>query len=167
MNSGLSSMQENLSTLATMSSSLDQLSADQNSSFLGRRILVRSGDSYHEGLRILVAPAGFKEALGPEAVAAALKEGLRRVVDKDTATIVKLPLHDGGEGFCKALVAHYDGEIRELVVTGPVGEPVASYFGLVGVAKDIAVLDSKSNNHGALPKIFRDMSLQYGATSPP
>lgn len=92
-------------------------------------------------LRILVAPAGFKEALGPEAVASALKEGLRRVVDRDTATIVKLPLHDGGEGFCKALVASHGGEIRDITVTGPVGEPVRSYYGLIG---STAVLDSKA-----------------------
>lgn len=97
-------------------------------------------------LRVLVAPAGFKESLGPEAVASAMEEGLQRVlVDESTAMIVKLPLHDGGEGFCKALVAAHGGEIREMTVTGPVGEPVPSYFGLM-MGEDgnkTAVLDSK------------------------
>lgn len=101
-------------------------------------------ESGSRDLRILIAPAGFKEALGPEAVALALEEGLRRVVDQDTAAIAKLPLHDGGEGFCKALVTAYGGEIRDLTVMGPVGQPVRSYFGLIDDNQTTAVLDSKS-----------------------
>lgn len=118
--------------------SLDRLYTDRQST------PQQQVQSVSRDLRILVAPAGFKEALGPEAVASALEEGLRRVVDQDTTTIAKLPLHDGGEGFCKALVTAYCGEIRDLTVTGPVGEPVRSYFGLIGESQTTAVLDSKS-----------------------
>lgn len=84
------------------------------------------------GLKILIAPSGFKEALGPEDVAQAIEDGLRRVLsDEEAVTIAKLPLHDGGEGFCKALVALKDGEIRQKTVIGPVGEPVESHWGIV------------------------------------
>lgn len=85
-------------------------------------------------LKILIAPSGFKEALGPEVVARAIEEGIRRVLghDENGVTIAKLPLHDGGEGFCRALVATVEGgEIRQQTVTGPVGDPVASHWGLL------------------------------------
>lgn len=114
----------------------------------------------HEKLRILVAPAGFKEALGPEAVASALEEGLRRVVDDQTATITKLPLHDGGEGFCKALVASHGGQLHELTVTGPVAEPVRSYFGLIQDQDSTAVLDmAAAAGLRLVPRTQRDPTI--------
>lgn len=96
-------------------------------------------------LRILVAPSGFKESLGPDEVADCIEAGVRRVLpDPAVAEIRKVPLHDGGEGFCRALVAamrhagdlkgHFldprDG-IRNLKVTGPVGKPIHSHYGVV------------------------------------
>lgn len=87
-------------------------------------------------LKILIAPSGFKEALGPEDVAAAIETGLRRVVVEDTATVTKLPLHDGGEGFCKALIAAQDlagngVELKDKTVVGPIGDPVDSHYGII------------------------------------
>jgi glycerate 2-kinase len=82
-------------------------------------------------LRILIAPSGFKESLGPEEVADCLEEGLRRVSDLSTAVVRKVPLHDGGEGFCKAVVSAHNGRIIERQVIGPVGQPVQSHFGII------------------------------------
>lgn len=109
-------------------------------------------------LRILVAPSGFKESLGPEAVADAIEQGIRRVVVEDTATVAKLPLHDGGEGFARAVVAAArGGEVRGVTVTGPVGAPVPSHFGLVGAARDTAVLDvASAAGLGLVPAGMRD-----------
>jgi glycerate kinase len=56
-------------------------------------------------LRILIAPSGFKESLGPEHIADAIEAGIRQVLDENHVVIRKLPLHDGGEGFTRALVA--------------------------------------------------------------
>jgi glycerate 2-kinase len=81
-------------------------------------------------LRILVAPSGFKESLEAEEVADCIETGLLKVLPD--ATIHKAPLVDGGEGFTKALVAATDGTLHQLTVTGPVGQPVDSYFGFLG-----------------------------------
>jgi glycerate 2-kinase len=81
-------------------------------------------------LRILVAPSGFKESLEAEEVADCIETGLLKVLPD--ATINKAPLVDGGEGFTKALVAATDGTLHQLTVTGPVGQPVDSYFGFLG-----------------------------------
>ena len=92
-------------------------------------------------MRILVAPSGFKECLGPEAVADCIEVGLRRAVDENSAMIHKVPIHDGGEGFCKALVAAHRGDIHELTVMGPDGSPVDSHYGLIGADRKTAVID--------------------------
>ena len=91
-------------------------------------------------LRIVVAPSGFKECLGAEEVAEAIAVGIRRACPD--ADIVELPLVDGGEGFTKTLARVTGGEVCELRVTGPVGEPVDSHFGWLGEADEpTAVLE--------------------------
>ncbi|KAF2182886.1 glycerate kinase [Zopfia rhizophila CBS 207.26] len=116
-------------------------------------------------LQILVAPSGFKESLGPEQVADCIEEGLRRVVDYENAIIRKLPLHDGGEGFSRALVFAHGGQIKELSVTGPVGKQVESYFGLIGEDRKTAVLDmAAAAGLRLVPKDSRDptVTTTYG-----
>ena len=81
-------------------------------------------------LRIVVAPSGFKESLGADEVADRIEAGVRRVIPG--AEVLKAPMVDGGEGFTKALVAATEGELREVEVTGPVGETVGSHYGFLG-----------------------------------
>lgn len=81
-------------------------------------------------LRVVVAPSGFKESLSAEAVAAAIPVGICIVCP--TAEIVELPLVDGGEGFTMTLVHATDGELHQIRITGPVGDSVASCFGILG-----------------------------------
>jgi glycerate 2-kinase len=81
-------------------------------------------------LRILVAPSGFKESLDSDQVADCIEAGVLRAMPD--AKIIKAPLVDGGEGFTKALVRATGGVLHELQVTGPVGKPVASHFGVLG-----------------------------------
>ncbi len=81
-------------------------------------------------LHVLIAPSGFKESLEAEEVASCIEAGVLRVLPG--ADILKAPMVDGGEGFTKTLVHATGGETHELTVTGPVGEPVESYFGILG-----------------------------------
>ncbi|KAF2789738.1 glycerate kinase [Melanomma pulvis-pyrius CBS 109.77] len=116
-------------------------------------------------LRILIAPSGFKESLGPEDVADAIEAGIRKVVDRNCTIIRKLPLHDGGEGFCRALVAAHGGEIKEEIVTGPVGWPIESHLGLIGEDRKTAVLDmAAAAGLRLVPKDLRDptVTTTYG-----
>ena len=81
-------------------------------------------------LRILVAPSGFKESLEADEVADRIGAGILRVLPD--AEVLKAPMVDGGEGTTKALVNATGGELRERTVTGPVGEPVDSFYGFLG-----------------------------------
>ena len=83
-------------------------------------------------LRFLVAPAGFKECLDAEAVAAGIGTGIRRVVPG--AVVDTVGLVDGGEGSTRQLAASTGGELVPARVTGPVGEPVDACFALLGGA---------------------------------
>ncbi|KAH7411932.1 glycerate kinase [Phaeosphaeria sp. MPI-PUGE-AT-0046c] len=116
-------------------------------------------------LRILVAPSGFKESLGPEQVADAIEAGIRKVLDEKSIIARKLPLHDGGEGFARALVAAHDGKIVEKWVNGPTGLPVHSHLGFVGECGDTAVLDmAAAAGLRLVPKDARDptVTTTYG-----
>ncbi len=81
-------------------------------------------------LRILIAPSGFKESLGVQEVTDAIARGVARALPG--AEIMRAPMVDGGEGFVAALVEATGGEVRHVVVTGPVGDPVQSWFGVLG-----------------------------------
>lgn len=91
-------------------------------------------------LRVLIAPSGFKESLGAEEVADCIATGVCRAVPD--AYIRKAPLADGGEGFARALVSSVGGTLHDVSVTGPVGEPVDAYFGMLdGEDQPTAVLE--------------------------
>lgn len=81
-------------------------------------------------LRVLIAPSGFKESLQADEVADGIAVGVRRAVPD--AYIRKAPLADGGEGFAMALIGATNGTRHDVTVTGPVGDPVESHFGMLG-----------------------------------
>ena len=80
--------------------------------------------------RILVAPSGFKESLSAEEVAEAISIGIRRVLPD--AQIDTVPVPDGGEGTARTLAAATNGQLVPVVVTGPVGEKIASHYAMLG-----------------------------------
>jgi|GEM_PF-136595 len=94
-------------------------------------------------MKVLIAPSGFKESLSAEEAADCIEEGVLRVLPY--ANIQKTPLIDGGEGFTKTLVNITGGTLHMVRVTGPVGEPVEAYYGILGGAgQKTAVMEMAS-----------------------
>ncbi|MDC8758283.1 glycerate kinase [Janthinobacterium fluminis] len=89
-------------------------------------------------MEILIAPDSYKESLTALQVAAEIEAGFREVFPD--ARYVKMPLADGGEGTVQALIDAMAGRRVELSVAGPLGEPVAAFYGLTGGAA-IAVIE--------------------------
>lgn len=81
-------------------------------------------------MKILVCPSGFKGSLQPDVAADCIEAGILAV--DPSASVHKVPLVDGGEGFTRALVATTGGTLHPVSVTGPVGEPIMSFFGMLG-----------------------------------
>lgn len=79
-------------------------------------------------MKIVVAPDSFKECLTSEQAARAIATGWRRAAPDDT--LVEIPLADGGEGTTTALTEALGGQLHEVTVTGPAGEPVNARYGL-------------------------------------
>jgi glycerate 2-kinase len=89
-------------------------------------------------MRIVVAPDSFKEALSATDAASAIAAGIRMV--DAAAEILQIPMADGGEGTVHAMVAATGGKIVEMSATGPLGEPVQAFYGVLGDG-DTAVVE--------------------------
>lgn len=81
-------------------------------------------------MKLLVCPSGFKGSIESNVAADCIEEGILRVVPD--AIVRKAPLADGGEGFARALTTAIGGQLRHMTVTGPVGDPIPSSYGILG-----------------------------------
>jgi glycerate 2-kinase len=81
-------------------------------------------------MKIVIAPDSFKESLSALEAANAIERGFKLVFPN--AVYSKMPMADGGEGTVQSLVDATNGKIEERFVTGPLGEPVKAFFGLIG-----------------------------------
>ncbi|KAI2618983.1 glycerate kinase [Hypomontagnella submonticulosa] len=84
-------------------------------------------------VRFLVVSGGFKE-VGAKKAADCLEEGIRRVFPEQCAYICKLRVHDAGLGFCRAVVAAHDGQLRKTTVLRN-GIVFPSHYGLIDNGK--------------------------------
>jgi glycerate kinase len=85
-------------------------------------------------MRVVIAPDSFKESLSALQVADAIEAGFREVFPH--AEYRKLPVADGGEGTVQAMIDATGGHRVELDVTGPLGEPVAAFYGQLPAQED-------------------------------
>lgn len=78
--------------------------------------------------------------------------------------MVEVPVADGGEGTVEALVAAAKGEFVEVMVEGPLGEPVTAVFGLIDGGHTGVVELASSSGLPLVPKDRRDprVSSTYG-----
>ncbi|AXG48990.1 glycerate kinase [Photorhabdus laumondii] len=81
-------------------------------------------------MKIVIAPDSFKESLSALQAAEAIEQGFREIYPQ--AEYIKLPMADGGEGTVESMVAATGGKIVRLLVTGPLNQPVDSFFGVLG-----------------------------------
>ena len=80
--------------------------------------------------KILLVPDSFKGTLSSRQVCQVMAGQLRRFFPQ--AQVKSIPVADGGEGSVEAFLAAAGGECRMLTVTGPFGEPVEAFYGILG-----------------------------------
>ncbi|PSA98006.1 glycerate kinase [Bacillus halotolerans] len=88
-------------------------------------------------MKIIIAPDSFKESLSALEAAHAIERGFKTVFPD--AEYRKLPMADGGEGTVQSLIDATGGIIKEQIVTGPLGEPVKAFFGIMGDGKSAVI----------------------------
>jgi glycerate kinase len=90
-------------------------------------------------MRVLVAPDKFKGSLTAEQAAAAIEAGLRRA--RPDATVVRVPVADGGDGTLAAVLAA-GGRRVQVRATGPTGQPVDAAVALMGDAAFVEMAEA-------------------------
>jgi glycerate kinase len=88
-------------------------------------------------MRIVIAPQSLKGSLTAAEAGLAIAQGVRSVYPHAEITIV--PIADGGEGTVQALVDATGGRFVQREVTGPLGEPVMAFFGILGDGQTAAI----------------------------
>lgn len=88
-------------------------------------------------MKIVIAPDSFKESMTALEAAQSIEKGMKAVFQD--AEYQLLPMADGGEGTVQSLVDATDGTIRERSVTGPLGETVQAFFGILGNGKTAVI----------------------------
>jgi glycerate 2-kinase len=88
-------------------------------------------------MKVIIAPDSFKESLSALEVANAIEKGFRDIFPE--AEYVKIPMADGGEGTVQSLVDATGGRIVKTEVTGPLGDRVKAFFGVLGDGKTAVI----------------------------
>ncbi|MDQ7780888.1 MAG: glycerate kinase [Planctomycetota bacterium] len=79
-------------------------------------------------MKILVAPAAFKESVSAHAVARAIADGLKGACPR--LHVVEIPLSDGGNGFLEAVCATTGARLVRRIAIGPLGNHIPARFAL-------------------------------------
>jgi glycerate kinase len=104
--------------------------------------------------KIVIAPDSFKESLTALEAANAIEEGLKEVLPG--CQFVKVPMADGGEGTVQSLVDATGGQIEHATVTGPLGDKVKGFYGLLGDGKTAVIEMAAASGLELVPRKKRD-----------
>jgi glycerate 2-kinase len=88
-------------------------------------------------MRIVIAPDSFKECLTASQVAAAISEGIQKILPE--AEIINIPIADGGEGTVEALVMATGGKIISTPSVDALNRPIQSFYGILGNNKTAVI----------------------------
>lgn len=113
-------------------------------------------------MRIVIAPQSLKGSLSAAQTGQAIARGVEAVYSDAQIEIV--PVADGGEGTVQALVDATGGEVVQRIVTGPLGEPVTAFYGLLGDGQTAAIEMAASSGLPLVPPALRDprITTTYG-----
>ena len=106
-------------------------------------------------MKIVIAPDSFKESLTALEVCDAIEQGLRQALPQ--LDCVKLPMADGGEGTVQSLVDASGGSIHPVRVTGPLGDQVDAFFGMMGDGKTAVIEMAAASGLHLVPPAQRNV----------
>ncbi|MGF1764008.1 glycerate kinase [Aliivibrio kagoshimensis] len=109
-------------------------------------------------MKVVIAPDSYKESLTAKEVCNAIEAGFKRVFPD--AEYVSVPVADGGEGTVQSLVDATNGQLIDVELTGPLGEPVAAFFGVLGDGSNTAVIEmAAASGLHHVPPLQRDPKI--------
>ena len=105
-------------------------------------------------LRIVIAPQAFKQSVPARAAAVAIRDGVLRAVPDAETTLI--PVADGGDGTLAALIDTTGGRYFTREVTGPLGDPVAARWGVMGDGETAVIEMALASGLALIPDDRRD-----------
>ena len=105
-------------------------------------------------MKIVIAPQTFKGSISALDAAAAMRDGVLRVVP-DAETVL-VPVADGGDGTLETLVDGSGGEVRTATVTGPLGETRSAAWGAMGDGRTAVIEMARTSGLALVPRERRN-----------
>ena len=105
-------------------------------------------------MKILIAPQAFKGSISAVDAAAAMREGVLRVLPD--AEVSAVAVADGGDGTLETLVEGSGGEIHRIEVTGPLGERRAAEWGAMGDGTTAVIEMARTSGLALVPDAERN-----------
>lgn len=93
-------------------------------------------------MKIILAPDSFKGSLSAHDVCLAMERGVLKIFPD--ATVISLPLADGGEGTVETLVSATSGKFISVPVTDPLGNTTRATYGIMGGRSQTAIIEMAS-----------------------
>lgn len=105
-------------------------------------------------MRTVIAPDSFKGSLTAHEAALTMAAAAKKEWPELECDL--LPMADGGEGTTEQLIAATNGQRIPVTVTGPLGQPVNTYFGVLGDGKTAALEVATVAGLTMIPPALRD-----------
>lgn len=87
--------------------------------------------------KIVVAPDSFKGTMSSEEICGVVEKSVKKYYND--AQVIKIPVADGGEGTVDAYLAGNGGKKVFVNVTGPMGDKVEAYYGILEDGKTAVI----------------------------
>lgn len=112
--------------------------------------------------KYVLAPDSFKESMTAKEVCQAMEKGILRA--DPAATIVAVPMADGGEGTVDSLIDATHGKKIFKIVTGPLGNKISAYYGILGTQKTAIIEMAQASGLEIVPENKRNpmITTTYG-----
>jgi glycerate kinase len=105
-------------------------------------------------MKIIIAPDSFKGNLTALQAAEHIKQGV--LLAAPEATVILVPVADGGEGTVEALVTATNGKVIKCPVHGPLMNKIPAFYGLLGDNKTVVIEMAVAAGLHLVPEPFRN-----------
>src|SRR5260221_814272 len=84
-------------------------------------------------MKIVVAPNAFKGSLSAREASLCIHDGVKALLP--AATIIEMPLADGGDGTLEVIADALNAQLVEASVLNPLGEPVRAAYAIADTTR--------------------------------
>src|SRR5204863_2946591 len=109
-----------------------------------------------------VAPNAFKGSLSAREASICIHDGIKALLPE--ATIIELPLADGGDGTLDVIADALKARLVEATVLNPLGEPVRAAYAIAEATRTGIIEMAKASGLALLPAEHRNplVATTYG-----